>query len=145
MSFIYFLLQNFHLFILTPHPQHPHFFLGYTPGGAAAPSAPLLHAVMHTQHLSLSLFLSLSLSHKWTLDELHFSEKRILKWRSLNCKLTGVFRKQARLSSGESTRTGDKESNTFSRYFRIEQVGSSVSGITSLYIRQPSSVPLRSD
>ncbi len=30
-----------------------------------------------------------------------------------------------------------KISNTFSRYFRIAQVGSSVSGITSLYIRQP--------
>ncbi len=32
-SFIYF---------LTLHLQLPHLFLGYTPGGAAAPSAPLL-------------------------------------------------------------------------------------------------------
>ncbi len=34
------------LFFLTLHPQLPHFFLGYTPGGAAVPSAPLLPAVM---------------------------------------------------------------------------------------------------
>ncbi len=38
-----------------------------------------------------------------------------------------------------------KISFTLSRYFRIVQVGSSVSGIASLYIRQPSSVPLRPD
>ncbi len=38
-----------------------------------------------------------------------------------------------------------KISDTFSRYLRIAQVGSSVSGITSLYSRQPSSVPLQPD
>ncbi len=32
---------------LTPPSQHPHYFLDYTPGGAAVPSAPLLPAVMH--------------------------------------------------------------------------------------------------
>ncbi len=52
----------------------------------------------------LSYMHSISLSHKWTLDELHFSEN-ILKWRSLNCKLAGVFRKQARLSTLERERT----------------------------------------
>ncbi len=36
-SFIYF---------LTLHPITTIFFLGYTPGGAAAPSAPLIPAVM---------------------------------------------------------------------------------------------------
>ncbi len=70
---------------------------------------------------------SLSLCHKWTLDELHFSESRISKWRSLNCKLTGVFRKQARLSTVERARVHmvarlTKISNTLSRYFRIAQV-----------------------
>ncbi len=47
MSSIYFLLQNFHLFIFNTAPPHPppRFFLGYTPGGAASPSA-LLPAVM---------------------------------------------------------------------------------------------------
>ncbi len=44
MNKISFIIQNIHLFILTPHPQPPNFFLGYTPGGAAAPSAPLLPA-----------------------------------------------------------------------------------------------------
>ncbi len=70
--------------------------------------------------ISLSLSLS-SLSHMWTLDELHFSENRILKWRSLNCKLASVFRKQARLSTvkrGESTRAHgcqvDKDSSSSS-------------------------------
>ncbi len=38
-----------------------------------------------------------------------------------------------------------KISSTLSRYFHIAQVGSSVSGITSLCIRQPSSVPLQPD
>ncbi len=47
MSYIYFLLENVHLFIfLTLHPQLPHFFLGYTPGVAAALSAPLFPAVL---------------------------------------------------------------------------------------------------
>ncbi len=93
---------------------------------------------------------SLPLSRKWTVDELHFSENIILKWRSLNCKLAGVFRKQACLSIVERERVHmvarlTKISNTLSRYFRIAQVGSSVSGITSLYIRQPSCVLLRPD
>ncbi len=70
----------------------------------------------------------------------HFSDNRILKWRLLNCKLTSVFRKQARLSTVERERVHmvarlTKISNSFSRYFRIAQEGSSVSGITSLYIR----------
>ncbi len=44
---IYFLLQHLNFFFFTLHPQPPHFFLGYTPGGSAAPSAPLLPAVMY--------------------------------------------------------------------------------------------------
>ncbi len=71
-----------------------------------------------------------------------------MKWRSLNCKLACVFRKQACLSTverGERARAHmvarlTKISITLSRYFHIAQVGSSVLGITSLYIRQPSSV-----
>ncbi len=31
----------------------------------------------------------------------YFTENRISKWRSLNCRLTGVFRKQVRLSTVE--------------------------------------------
>ncbi len=46
ISFVYFMLQNYNLFIFNTAPQAPHFFLGYTPGGAAAPSAPLLPTVM---------------------------------------------------------------------------------------------------
>ncbi len=46
ISLIYFMLQNYNLFIFYTTPQATHFFLGYTPGGAAAPSAPLLPAVM---------------------------------------------------------------------------------------------------
>ncbi len=55
--------------------------------------------VIHTCIHSLS-----SLSHKWTLDKLHFSDNRILKWRSLNCKLTGVFQKASALSTVERVR-----------------------------------------
>ncbi len=47
--------------------------------GIKATALLLRWSFIHTQHLSLSL------SHKWTLDELHFSDNRILKWRSLNC------------------------------------------------------------
>ncbi len=36
----------------------------------------------------------------------HFTENRISKWRSLNCRLTGVFRKQVCfIHSGESEHT----------------------------------------
>ncbi len=74
---------------------------------------------MHS--IALSFFLSLSPPHKWTLDELHFSEN-ILKWRLLNCKLAGVFRKQTRLFTVERVRVHmvarlTKIRNTFSRYF----------------------------
>ncbi len=34
-------------------PPAPPFFLGYTPGGAAAPLAPLLTAVMYVTHNNL--------------------------------------------------------------------------------------------
>ncbi len=37
ISFIYFMLQNYNVFIFNTAPQATHFFLGYTPGGAAAP------------------------------------------------------------------------------------------------------------
>ncbi len=43
---VYFLLQHFHFFY-TLHPQPPHFFLSYTPGGSTAPSAPLLPGEMY--------------------------------------------------------------------------------------------------
>ncbi len=46
MSFIIFCYKIFIYLFLTPHPQHLYFFLGYTPGDAAAPSAPLLPVVM---------------------------------------------------------------------------------------------------
>ncbi len=58
----------------------------------------IVKVAIHTYTASFSL--SLARSHMWTLDELHFSEN-ILKRRSLNCKLDGVFRKQARLSTVE--------------------------------------------
>ncbi len=88
-------------------------------------------------------------THKWTLDKWHFSENK-LKWRSLNCKLAGVFTKQACLSTVEREHVHmvarlTKICITLSRYFRIVHMASSVSGITSLHIRQPSSIPLRLD
>ncbi len=86
---------------------------------------------MHSISLSHSPY-PLSLSHKWTLGELHFYGNIISKWRSLNCKLAGVFRKQVRLSTVERAWVHmvarlTKISNTLSRYFHIAQVGSSVS------------------
>ncbi len=42
ISFIFFLLQHFLLITFNIVPPPPHFLLGYTPGGAAAPSAPFL-------------------------------------------------------------------------------------------------------
>ncbi len=60
-----------------------------------------------------------------------------MKWRLLNCKLAGVFRKKACLSTVKRLRIHrvarlTKISITLSRYFRIAQVRSFVLGITSL-------------
>ncbi len=93
---------------------------------------PQLHCYdgnsIHTYTVSLSLYSVLSLSLSLSLISEHLMNytflRVIIKWRSLNCKLAGVFRKQARLSTVERERVHmvvrlTKISNTLSRYFHI--------------------------